>query len=270
MSEALQQPVAVPVEGEAREALSPTERPGESVRAVNRALDILLAFRGDRDGLSAAELLQRVDLSRPTLYRLLHTLEVKGFVESSGDPQRFRLGPSIAQLAHFWNSGLDLADAAEPAMRRLWEASSETVALFVPEGLMRMCLREFASPQPLSFRRGAGYRERLVLGASGRSILAYIENEIDLKVYVEGTNVDVERCRAELERVRQNGYAVSRDELIMGAVAIAAPIFGARRSVLGSVGIFGPSVRLGNEQVERLGALLVKETTDLSRALGKF
>ena len=54
------------------------EKPGEGVRAVDRALDILLAFRaGDRQ-LSASELLRRIDLSRPTLYRLLRTLELRG------------------------------------------------------------------------------------------------------------------------------------------------------------------------------------------------
>ena len=161
------------------EPLQIQERASESVRAVDRALDILLAFRGADDGLSVADLLKRVDLSRPTLYRLLHTLEAKGFVTSSGEPQRFRLGPSVAQLAHLWNSGLNLADIAEPAMKRVWEETKETVALFVPEGLMRLCVKEIPSPHPLSFRRGAGYRERLVLGASGRSILAQIEEQID-------------------------------------------------------------------------------------------
>src|SRR5579864_3591749 len=64
----------------------------ESVRAVERALEILLAFRPGDEELSVAELLTRVDLSRPTLYRLLNTLEQQGFLFSFGEPQRFRLG----------------------------------------------------------------------------------------------------------------------------------------------------------------------------------
>jgi DNA-binding IclR family transcriptional regulator len=137
------------------------------VRAVDRALDILLAFKGVDGTLAVADLLKRVDLSRPTLYRLLHTLEQKGFVVSSGDPQRYRLGPSVAQLAHSWSTSLKLSEVAEPTMRRVWEASGETVALFIPEGLMRLCVAELPSQQALSFKRGVGYRERLVLGASG-------------------------------------------------------------------------------------------------------
>ena len=66
---------------------------GDGVRAVERALDILKAFSVNEHELSAAQLLERVPLSRPTLYRLLQTLVHSGFVVSSGDPQRFRLGP---------------------------------------------------------------------------------------------------------------------------------------------------------------------------------
>ena len=72
------------------------EKAGDSVRAVDRALDILLAFQPHDDALTVSELLRRVDLSRPTLYRLLRTLQQKQFLIASGDPQRFRLGPRTA------------------------------------------------------------------------------------------------------------------------------------------------------------------------------
>src|SRR5215510_4210928 len=75
---------------------------GDSVRAVDRALDILLAFKPQDDALTVSELLRRVELSRPTLYRLLRTLQRKQFLIASGDLQRFRLGPAIAQLSHVW------------------------------------------------------------------------------------------------------------------------------------------------------------------------
>lgn len=134
---------------------------------------------------------------------------------------------------------------------------------------MRLCVKEIPSPHPLSFRRGAGYRERLVLGASGRSILAQIEEQIDLAEYAKGLDIDLEQCRAELLKVRRQGYAVSRDELIEGAVAIAAPIMDGSDRVVASLGIFGPSVRLGTSKVSEFGALLVREAAEVSSALGR-
>src|SRR5262249_16452333 len=123
--------------------------------------------------LTVSELLRRVDLSRPTLYRLLRTLQRKQFLIASGDPQRFRLGPAVAQLSHVWTAGLDLGAAAEPMMRRLRDETGETVALFVPQGAFRLCIAEMPSNQALSFRRRVGYPEPLPVPPTAKVILAY-------------------------------------------------------------------------------------------------
>src|SRR5262245_2282702 len=115
---------------------------GEGVRAVERALDILSAFNPAEQDLLAADLIKRAGLSRATLYRLLATLEKKGYVSSSGEPQRFRLGPAVARLAHVWSTTLDLSELARPVMTEAWTFTAETVALFVPRGDMRLCIAE--------------------------------------------------------------------------------------------------------------------------------
>jgi len=236
---------------------------GDSVRAVERALDILLAFKPQDDALTVSELLHRVDLSRPTLYRLLRTLQGKQLLIASGDPQRFRLGPAIAQLSHVWSASLDLGTAAEPMMRRLRDETGETVALFVPQGAFRLCIAEVPSTQALSFRRGIGYRERLTLGASGKAILAYMPPP--------RPKVDVEprKYARELALIKERGFAISRDELIQGAVAVSAPIFDGTGRVAGSLSVFGPSARLGPSQVARFGKLLLREAREISQLLGK-
>lgn len=244
-----------------------TDKNNEGVRAVDRALDILIAFRAGDHHLSASELLKRVDLSRPTLYRLLRTLEQRGFVVSSGEPQRFQLGPAVAHLAHVWTSGLDLTELAQPMMRKLWEETDETVALLVHHGQDRVCVAEMPSAQPLSFRRGVGHSESVILGASGRVILAFAEDAIR---YIEG-HVPKTRQKAyieELARVREVGYAISRDELIPGAVAIAAPFFTTGAKVAGSLAVYGPSVRMNDAQVNRIAQALMESAHELSQKAG--
>jgi DNA-binding IclR family transcriptional regulator len=209
-----------------------------------------------------------VDLSRPTLYRLLYTLETRGFITSSGDPQRFRLGPAVAQLSHVWTGSLDLGLLAEPMMRRLWQQTRETVAIFVAQDSMRLCLAELPSPQPLNFKRGVGYTERMALGASGRAILAFMPDaERGLARYIHGTKIDAASYREELAQTRARGYAISRNELIDGAVAVAAPFFNAK-GVVGSIGVFGPANRMGEPQVAIWGQAVLSEAGELSRALG--
>jgi IclR family acetate operon transcriptional repressor len=246
-----------------REDRAQDEKAGDSVRAVDRALDILLAFKPQDGALTVSELLRRVELSRPTLYRLLRTLQRKQFLIASGDPQRFRLGPAVAQLSHVWTAGLDLGAAAEPMMRRLRDETGETVALFVPEGASRLCIAEIPSNQALSFRRGVGYRERLTVGASGKAILAYMP--------AARPKVDLEprKYARELAQIKERGFAISRDELIQGAVAVSAPFFDGAGRVAGSLSVFGPSARLGPSQVAKFGKLLLREAREISQMLGK-
>ncbi len=241
----------------------------DNVRAVARALEILLAFTPQDFELSASELLGRVDLSRPTLYRLLYTLQELGFILSVGEPQRFRLGPSVAKLAHVWTSSLDLSVMAEPMLRRIWTQTSESVALFVPQGDHRLCIMELPSQQPLNFKRGVGHTERLVRGATGRAILAHLcKNLKELRAWNHGSGVDLKKLDAELAQTRERGYATSHSELIEGAVAVAVPFFDRHGAVAGSIGVYGPEVRLNGARQEKTASLVMQEANILSSALG--
>lgn len=72
----------------------------------------------------------------------------------------------------------------------------------------------------------------------------------------------------ELKRIRSDGYAVSREELIPGAIAMAVPIFVASKQVVGSLAVYGPSVRIGEKQISYISELLLQASTQLSQSLG--
>lgn len=257
------------MEHDAPDSPAAPDKGADGVRAVERALDILAAFSADDPELLVADLVKRVGLSRPTLYRLLHTLELKGFVVSQGEPQRFRLGPAVARLAHVWGATLDLTAVARPLMQEAWGSTGETVALFVPRGDMRLCIAEMPSAQALSFRRGVGYSERLVRGASGRAILAFTPLAPgQLEAYAAGTAADLGWLREQLALTRERGYAMGHNELIQGAYAVAAPFFDSQGVIAGSLGVFGPDVRLTEARVQAIGHELRGLAARLSEILG--
>ncbi|MBC7434995.1 MAG: IclR family transcriptional regulator [Bdellovibrionales bacterium] len=246
------------------------EKPGDGVRAVGRALDILSAFSAGDYELTVSEILKRVDLSRPTLYRLLYTLQEKGFVTASGEPQRFRLGPAVARLSWAWSASLDIAQVAQPVMRAIWHETGETVSLFVPQGTMRLCIAEMQSSQPLSFKRGVGYSERIVRGASGRAILAWTDTPPEaLARLCDGLDTRPAPLAAELKAIRKRGYALSHNELIKGAIAVAVPFFDRGEHVAGSIGVFGPDVRLDAARIQVMAKALVARGHELSALLGQ-
>jgi DNA-binding IclR family transcriptional regulator len=152
-------------------------------------------------------------------------------------------------------------------LRSLWTETGETVALMLRQGDVRVCAAEIPSAQPLSFKRGIGHSVNVSIGASGRAILAFAE---DADWYSDKIVEPQDRAgyRSKLERVRKDGYAVSRDELIEGAVAVAVPFFDAKHTVAGSLAVFGPSVRVGKPQVDRIASLLLQQSQALSKVLG--
>ena len=85
---------------------------------------------------------------------------------------------------------------------------------------------------------------------------------------VADSGVDPQRLQDELAATRKRGYSVSRNELISGAVAIAVPFFDRTGEVAGSIGVFGPEVRLDASRQKEVAQLLLQESQVLSEALG--
>ena len=241
----------------------------QSVRAVDRAIEILQCFTPDRPSMSVLDIQERVPLSRPTLYRLLQTLTAKGLVRCSGDPQRFSLDYGVGRLASNWMAGIDPIGVGQPILQRLRELTNETAALFTLRGDQRLCVLEMPAPHFLKISRGVGETEHITRGASGKAILASMsQNEIDPILSNLPKSTDKRRLLESLQEVRAKGFAVSRAEVFAGAIAIAAPYFDHTGRVVGSIGVFGPQARVNEVWEAKAIRSAVDAAADLSSALG--
>jgi IclR family transcriptional regulator, acetate operon repressor len=241
----------------------------KSVRAVDRAIEILDCFSADRPSMSVIEIQKRVGLSRPTLYRLLETLASRGFIRAHGTPQRFSLDYGVGRLAQNWLSGLDPIAAAKPILERLHEETSETVALMITREHEAVCVLELPSSHPLSMVRGIGPTGPLARGATGKAILAFMD-EKDLRSAIANLPKDINRATLldDLAKVRRDGFRVSRGEIYAGAVAVAAPFFDHMHHVAGSIGVFGPEARLSDDRVAQIAKRVQSSAAALSSLLG--
>ncbi len=220
-------------------------KPDESVRSVERAVDVLFSFSQDQPVMDMPALQEHTGLSRPTLYRLLRTLEAKGLIYSFGSPLRFQLGPRFGLLAGSWTPAPALVALATGPLDRLWQATQETVALMMPiSPTHRMCVFEHKSPQPLSFSRGMGYSEPLHRGASGKVLLAYMQPEQRRAALAPASRRDRELALKEIDAVLADGVLVTHGEVIAGTVAVSAPVVARTRQAVAAVCIFGPELRL--------------------------
>lgn len=250
--------------------IEPTNSGTKSIRAVERAIDVLKCFGPKTPILSVTDIQHRLGLSRPTIYRLLHTLEGKGMVRSWGDPQRFELDAGVVELAGSWLGKSDITQAAQPFLSELWTETDETVALFVRTSPKRkICVNELRSRQPLTFTRGAGFTESTTVGSSGKIMIAFMTpDEAELAL----SEINNPRARAaldaELNDIRRDGYSMSTGEILTGAIAIAAPVFNNDGDVAGSVCLFGPEARLDGASRERCVKQLLKTAQKISIAVG--
>jgi len=241
----------------------------KNVRAVERAIDVLECFVPGKPWMSVLEIQRKVPLSRPTLYRLLQTLIAKGLVRAEGDPQRFALDYGIGRLAHTWITGIDVIALAQPILEELRNATGETTALFLRRGELRQCVAELVSPHVLALSRGLGETDHLWRGASGKAVLAFLDqNEVADVARTLPKTINRATLAADLARARKDGYFVSRGEVFVGAIAIAAPYFDHTGSVVGSVGVFGPEARLDQRWTTKATSHVVKSAAALSAASG--
>jgi DNA-binding IclR family transcriptional regulator len=246
-----------------------TEAGMSSVRAVDRAIAILQCFSAEQPAMSVVEIQKRVGLSRPTLYRLLHTLACRGLIDSEGDPQRFKLAHGVMKLSHVWLKGLEVVNVARPIVEGLRDQTGETAALFRLEEDRGICILECESRHVLSISRGVGDSLRITQGSTGKAMLAFMDPQRQSE-FIERMPKDVQRLRLEdaLRSSRRNGYATSRGEIFAGAVAVSAPVFDHRGSVVGSVGLYGPNARVNEDKILEFAGLVNDAGRRISGLLG--
>lgn len=247
----------------------PANKEAKSVRAVDRAVEILQAFSAEKPSMSVLDIERKVRLSRPTVYRLLETLASHGLIRAHGTPQRFSLDYGVGQLAQNWMAGLDPVAAGQPITERLHEETKETVGLMILRGHQHFCVLELPSPHVLSMARGIGPMEHLGHGASGKAILAFMrEDEIATILRTLPRGVDKKGVLADLAAIRKDKVRVSRSEIFDGAVGIAAPYFDNSNRVVGSIIVFGPDIRFSDDRIAKVTRRVLESAAELSAALG--
>ena len=217
--------------------------PDGNVRAVDRALALLLAFDDDEAALPLVELARRAGLHLTTALRLIGTLEAQGFVQRlpSGG---YALGAQLLVLGERFRRSLRIEDQVMPALDRLRTESRESAAFFVREGTARRCLFRLDSPQPVRTIARVGEVAPLGIGAHGRALVA-LEAPAALRLPI-----------------------VSRGERLAEVAAIAAPVLDARGAIAGSIGITMPLYRFDAAAEALCLPLVLREAIALTRALG--
>ena len=223
-----------------------------TVRAVERALDILLCFL-DRKDLTLTEISKVVSLNKSTVYRLLSSLEGKGFLIRNQETEKYRLGFRIWELSANLNRDHDPSVLLLPELVRLRDLVGETVSLYVRDGMERVRIQAVESTESIRRVAPVGIRLPLSVGASSKILVAYGETTVvDQVLNDSGWPEGIAKpfYRQQIAEIKEKGFATSIEERETGTAAVSVPIFSRDKQLLMALSVSGPSNRLTIEKMK--------------------
>ncbi|PWI14143.1 IclR family transcriptional regulator [Streptomyces sp. Act143] len=221
----------------------PAARAPHFVRSLERGLAVIRAFDADHPELTLSEVARACELTRAAARRFLLTLADLGYVHADG--RTFRLTPRVLELGYSYLAGLSLARIAEPHLEQLVERTRESSSLCVLDGDDIVYVARVPARRIMTAAITVGTRFPAHVTSVGRVILAHLPDQeralalsrADLRALTPRTIVSAEVLRAELDRVRRQGYAVVDQELEEGLRSVAAPVRDRDGEVVAAVNI---------------------------------
>lgn len=245
----------------------PTRPHGQSLHSVRRAFAALERLAETPEGRGVTDIARGLGIHKSSASRLLATMRGAGIVDVDEASGRFVLGSGLLRLAARASERLDLARLCLPILRDLATRSGETAYLSVRRGRFRVAVQEVESANPVRMVAGIGHPYPLHAGAPSKVLLAALperETAAILRSIPRSQRSSlVPGLRAELQRVRRHGHAVSFSENVPGAASIAVPVSGHTGTVVAALGVAGVSPRWDRERMNgtlpalREGAALI-------------
>jgi IclR family acetate operon transcriptional repressor len=242
------------------------------MKSVTRSLRMLEAV-AQHQPVTVGELTKLFGLPKSTVQRTLVTLNEAGWLRASrGDTTRWEIGARVLAVRPAAHQGSSLFAAAREPMCRLRDAVNETIHLSVPDGLRCMVMVDRVDcNQPVRTYHQVGDTSPMHATATGHAVLAHLSaEEVDeviahgLDSYGEETITDAQLLRDELDRVRQDGYALNRNQYLPDVAAIAAAIRGADGVPVATVAISMPASRFEPDKLEQWGRMVADAAAEIS------
>lgn len=215
-----------------------------TMRSVERAFDVVDLLSDSGRPLRLAEVARGTGLHIATAQRILRVLERRNYVAQ--DSAGYSVGAAALAAAHSFLVGNHLVLSATPVLQELAAALGLTASLSVRVGAARVMAARVEGASPLRYQLPVGGRLPLHLGA-GKVFLAYMDREgrsgmlggMEKVETAGGAAIPLEEFMALLDEVAAQGYAVSRNERVVGAVSVSAPVRSREGELLGVVQVSG-------------------------------
>jgi DNA-binding IclR family transcriptional regulator len=245
------------------------------IRAVDRSLAVLVQLASVPGGLDVSTVAKAVDLHVSTVFRILQTLKLRGFVMETPGGQ-YRVGPRAFEVGSSFLQGTSLRSQAEEFVELLATRTGETASIGILDSDEVLYIAIANGQRELGIQSAIGTRHPLHCTALGKVLLSGLSwpqarsllAGRELTRMTENTIVDLDRWQTELATVATCGYAIDSEERILGVRCVAAPVRDHSGSIVAALSASGPAIRVSDVSLENLVSAVQELATQFSRVLG--
>ncbi|HAJ32699.1 MAG TPA: IclR family transcriptional regulator [Candidatus Atribacteria bacterium] len=251
-------------------------KPNYPIKVLDKSLSVLELLLQKGSSMNMTEISEKLGFYPSTTHRILDTLKHWGYVEQDPNTQRYQLGLKLLELGMAKLHQMDLVREAAPYLKELVKQCNEIVHLGVLEEGEVLYLAKEESSQTIRMISYVGKRAPLHCTALGKVLLTYLSAEERKKILgekelprlTENTITDKRELEKELSKVREQGFALDREENEKDVRCIAAPIRNYQGKVIAAISISSPIFRINKNIQNNLNEALLETSKKISKRLG--
>lgn len=246
------------------------------IQSVQRALQILDLFDEDNREIKITDISARLGLHKSTLHSLLKTLQEQGYIEQNSENGRYRLGMKLVERGMFVINSIDLRKRANPFLVALSRQTGQTAHLGILEGVSGVYIDKVEGSEALITYSRIGRHLPIHCTAIGKTLLAYQQRDKVLSLladyeftpFTAKTITNISDFEKEMNRVRDQGYAIDDEEHSKGVRCVAVPVFDFNKEITAAVSISTLTSVTSREEFKTYVEAVLKAGTDISSAFG--
>lgn len=226
------------------------------VKSLYKALCLLDYFDASNPERSITELAEITGMLKSSVYNMLDTFQMCGFVEKNKDSGKYKLGKKILTLSNVLYSTDQTKAIIKPYMDKVSQECQETVFLALPSGTEIIYVEGSYPPGILYARSIVGVKAEMYCTGVGKAILAYSDEDLFQRVIAKGltpftsfTLIDENELKKDIETTKSRGYAIDNMEHEYGIRCIGVPVYNNSGDLVGALSISGPSLRIMDDKL---------------------
>lgn len=246
-----------------------------SVQSVERTLDLFQMLVDAEGEVGMRDMSERTRIPVATVHRLLNVLVKRGYARRNSVTRRYGLGSTAMQLASHIHTHMGAWQRAQPYLQQLVLLTNESANLGVLEGSHALYLVQVEAPRVMRLFTQVGNRVPFHACAVGKALAAFQTDEerdatllqSPLTRYTATTITNREQLRVELEKIRQQGYALDEGEFEEAVHCVAVPVLDSRGRAVAALSVSGPSGRVTRARLDTWIPRMKSIARDMTYAL---